>query len=146
MALNIRPLSSELQQVAFEELNEVPERLREDIEAIRLWMSQNTNLKSRDDDQFIVSFLRGCKFSLEKAKKKIEMFYKARTETPEFFANRDVNDKTLQEIMDNGFILPLPVDERKTEPRVILTRLGHYDTSRFSFLEIMKVSYLMGDM
>ncbi|KAG5673221.1 hypothetical protein PVAND_003285 [Polypedilum vanderplanki] len=146
MALNIRPLSKELQQVAYDELNEVPERLAEDITAIRLWMSQNTNLKSRTDDQFIVSFLRGCKFSLEKAKKKIEMFYRARTETPEFFANRDVNDKKLQEIMDNGFILPLPVDESKIEPRVILTRLGHYDTNRFSFLEIMKVSYLMGDI
>lgn len=146
MALKIRPLSNELQQVACDELNEVPDRLAADVEMIRQWMTKNPNITSRDDDQFIVSFLRGCKFSLEKAKKKIELYYKSRTETPEFFANRDVTDNTLQEIMDNGFILPLPVDESKGEARVVLTRLGHYDTNRYSFYEIMKVSYLMGDM
>lgn len=145
MSLNIRPLSKELQKVALDELNEVPERLEEDIRVIRKWISQISHIKSRDDDQFIVCFLRGCKFSLEKAKQKIEQFYTARTLTPEFFANRDVNDKTLQEIMDNGFILPLPVDESSSEPRVILTRLGHFDPNKFTFLDVMKVSYLMAD-
>lgn len=143
--MKIRPLSDELQKVACEELNEVPERLKDDIETMRIWIKQNTHIKSRDDDQFIVSFLRGCKFSLEKAKKKIELFYTARTNTPEFFANRDVNDKTLQEIMEHGFILPLPADESKAEPRVILTRMGHFDPNKYSFLDVMKVSYLMGD-
>lgn len=146
MALKIRPLSSELQRVACEELNEVPERLAADVETIRQWINKNPKIISRDDDQFIVSFLRGSKFSLEKAKKKIELFYKWRTDTPEFFANRDVNDKILQEIIDQGFILPLPSDESKPEAKVILTRLGHYDTNRYSFQEILKVSYLMADV
>lgn len=145
MAPQIRLLSEELQKIALEELNEVPERLEDDIEAIRKWISQVSYMKSRDDDQFIVSFLRGCKFSLEKAKNKIELFYTARTLTPEFFANRDVNDKKLQEIIDHGFILPLPTDETKAEPRIVLTRLGHYDPAKHSFLDVMKVSYLMAD-
>lgn len=145
MAPQIRTLSEELQRVAKSELNEVPERLEEDIVAIRKWISQVSHMKSRDDDQFIVSFLRGCKFSLEKAKNKIELFYTARTLTPEFFANRDVDDKTLQEIMENGFILPLPCDENKAEARVVLTRLGHFDPIKHNFLDVMKVSYLMAD-
>ncbi len=145
MAPNIRPLSAELQKVALEELGEVPDRLEHDIVAIRKWIHQVLHMKSRDDDQFIVCFLRGCKFSLEKAKNKIEQFYTARTLTPEFFSKRDVNNKNLQDIMDKGFILPLPVDENSSEPRVVLTRLGHFDPDKFSFLDVMKVSYLMAD-
>lgn len=142
----IRPLSEALQKVAIEELNEVPERLDEDIESIRSWIKKMPHLKSRDDDQFIVTFLRGCKFSLEKAKKKIESFYRARAETPEFFANRDVCDKTMSEIMNFGFIIPMPVDENKPEPKVVLTQLGNYDPNKYSFVDIMKVTYFFGDL
>ncbi|CAG9809291.1 unnamed protein product [Chironomus riparius] len=142
----IRPLSEALQKVAIEELNEVPERIEEDIESIRQWIKKMPHLKSRDDDQFIITFLRGCKFSLEKAKKKIESFYKARAETPEFFANRDVCDKTMSEIMNFGFIIPMPVDENKPEPKVVLTQLGNYDPNKYTFVDIMKVTYFFGDL
>ncbi|CRK86627.1 CLUMA_CG000463, isoform A [Clunio marinus] len=142
---NIRKLSESLQQLAYDELNEKPERIQADIDALRSWLSQTTYLKSRDDDQFLVTFLRGCKYSLEKAKKKIEMFYVARTSTPEFFTNRDPTDKYLQEIINLGLIMPLPVDESKTDARIILTRLGGYDYNKYNFLSVMKVTYLMAD-
>lgn len=145
MEPNIRKLSDELQQVAINELNEVPERIPGDIEALRSWLKQTPNLKSRSDDQFLVSFLRGCKYSLEKAKRKIEMYYTARTTTPEFFANRDPADRFLQEIINLGLIMPLPVDESLSQPRIILTRLGGNDFGKYDFLSIMKVTYLMAD-
>lgn len=144
--LKLRKLSDELQKVAIEELNEVPERMQADVDLLRSWLSQTPNLKSRDDDQFLVTFLRGCKYSLEKAKKKIEMYYSARTSTPEFFANRDPTDAFLMEIINLGLIMPLPVDEAKSEPRIILTRLGGYDYNKYHFLSVMKVTYLMADM
>lgn len=143
---NIRPLSEALQKVAIEELNEDPRRIELDIEAIRSWIKKMPHLKSREDDQFIITFLRGCKFSLEKAKKKIESFYRARAETPEFFANRDVCDKTLSEIMDFGFIIPMPVNENTPEPRVVLTQLGNYDPNKYTFVDVMKVTYFFGDL
>lgn len=143
--VNIRKLSDELQKVALEELNEVPERIQTDVDLLRVWLSQASHLKARDDDQFLVTFLRGCKYSLEKAKKKIEMFYVARTITPEFFTQRDPSDKFIQEIINLGLILPLPVDESKSDPRIILTRLGGYDYSKYDFLSVMKVTYLMAD-
>jgi len=143
--LNIRKLSDELQSVACEELNEVPERIPADIDALRVWLSQAPHIRSRDDDQFLVTFLRGCKYSLEKAKKKIELYYHARTNTPEFFSNRDPSDKFLQEIINLGLIMPLPVDETKSVPRIILTRLGGYDYNKYDFLSVMKVTYMMAD-
>lgn len=141
----VRKLCDDLQKIANEELNEVPERIQSDVDALKSWLQQATHIKSREDDQFLVTFLRGCKYSLEKAKKKIEMYYTARTTTPEFFSNRDPSDNFLSEIIDLGCILPLPVDESKSEPRVILTRLGHYDYSKYDFLSVMKVTYLMAD-
>lgn len=143
--VNIRKLSDELQKVAVEELNEVPANIDRDLDALRVWLAQMIHLKSRDDDQFLVTFLRGCKYSLEKAKKKIEMYYVARTITPEFFNNRDPSDKFLQEIIKLGLIMPLPVDESKSDPRIILTRLGGYDYAKYDFLSVMKVTYLMAD-
>lgn len=76
--LKIRPLSDELQKMACDELNEDPERLQSDIENLRNWIKQNPQIRSREDDQFLVGFLRGSKSSLEKAKKKIESFYLCR--------------------------------------------------------------------
>lgn len=143
--MKIRKLSDELQKISNEELNETPERIQGDVEALRAWLAQATHLKSRDDDQFLVTFLRGCKYSLEKAKKKIEMYYVARTTTPEFFANRDPSDKITQEILSLGLILPLHVDEAKGDPRIILTRLGGYDYNKYDFISVMKVTYLMAD-
>lgn len=141
----IRKLSPALQKVACAELNEEPDRIQADIDALRLWLNQTPNLKSREDDQFLVTFLRGCKYSLEKAKKKIELFYTARTVTPEFFSKRDPRDPFMMEIINLGLIMPLPVDESKIDPRIILTRLGGNNYSKYDFMSVMKVTYLMAD-
>lgn len=146
MSLKIRKLSDDLQKIACDELNEVPERIESDIANLRVWLSQNTNLKSRDDDQFLITFLRGCKYSLEKTKKKILMYYTARTTTPEFFNDRDPTDKLMQQILGQGLIMPLPVDETKANPKIVLTRLGECDFSKFDFWQVMKTTYLMSDM
>jgi hypothetical protein len=85
----IRPLTPELQKKAKEELFEEPERIEKDIEAFREWITKSKHLKGRTDDQFLVAFLRGCKFSLEKAKQKYDLFYTLKTHIPELSRNRD---------------------------------------------------------
>jgi hypothetical protein len=52
------------------------------------------------DDQRIMTFLRGCKFSLEKVKRKLDMYFTMRTAVPEFFNDRDVTRPELKEILD----------------------------------------------
>jgi hypothetical protein len=86
---NIREISIELARIAQDESNEVPERVQKDIETLRLWIKQTPHLKSRTDDQFLVAFLRGCKYSLEKAKQKLDLFYTVRQLTPEIIKDRD---------------------------------------------------------
>lgn len=92
----IRELSASLAKVAADEVNEVTDRIQSDIDALRNWIKKSPHLKSRTDDQFLVAFLRGCKYSLEKAKHKLDLFYTVRTHAPELIRNRDpMNDHVL---------------------------------------------------
>ena len=83
--LDIRPLTPALQKKAIEELNEVPERMSADLQALREWIDKQPHLRSRTTDQFLIAFLRGCKYSLEKAKKKLDSYYTLRTNFPDLF-------------------------------------------------------------
>lgn len=55
---------------------------------------------SLTDDDRLRTFLRGCKFSIEKVKKKLDMYYTMRNAIPEFFMDRDVNRPELAAILD----------------------------------------------
>jgi hypothetical protein len=91
---NIRPVNAGLAKMAADELNEVTERIQVDLDAFRDWIQKSPHLKARTDDQFLIAFLRGCKFSLERAKQKFDMFYTTRTFLPEIVMNRDpMNDR-----------------------------------------------------
>jgi hypothetical protein len=100
--MEIRELPNELLEVAVTELNEVPERLQTDVESLRNWMNQNPHLRLRSDTQFLVAFLRGCKFNLEKVKQKLELFYTVRQSSPEIMAKRDPNDERVVGMIRQG--------------------------------------------
>lgn len=98
----IRELSNELLEVAVKELHEVPERLAADVESLRNWMNQNPHLRLRSDTQFLVAFLRGCKFNIEKVKQKLELFYTVRKNSPDIMAHRDPNDERVIGMIRQG--------------------------------------------
>jgi hypothetical protein len=141
---SIKKLSDYLQKIAIEELNEVPERIPDDLEAIRKWLSKQTYLKSRTDDQFLLTFLRGCKFSLEKMKQKLDDYYTVRTVVPEFFNNRDPQDPRIEKLVKIGIILPLPYNDN--EPLTVIARMGALDPSMYNLSDFMKVSTLFSDV
>ncbi|CAO1441843.1 unnamed protein product [Diamesa serratosioi] len=140
----VRPLSYELQKVASEELLENPIRIPEDIALFRQWILKQSHLKSRIDDQFLLSFLRGSKYSLQKAKEKLDSYWTLKSMIPEFFGLRDPVE--LQEIMDLGVLIPLPTDESMSKPRIVTVRIGCYDFNKYDFASVMKVNYMIADM
>ena len=101
---DIRPLCPALAKLAAEELNEKPERIQMDLETLREWIIKSPHLKARIDDQFLVTFLRGCKYSLERAKQKLDTFYTVRTLIPELIKNRDPMNERLQEMIRLGYV------------------------------------------
>lgn len=139
----LRPLPPGLAKIAADELNEEPDRISKDIEAIRTWLAKSPHIKARTDAQFLLGFLRGCKFSLERVKEKLDLFYSIRRAIPEVFTGRNPRLARMQEIMKLGVMLPLPHTETPESPRLFLIRPGCYDAEKFSVMETWKVSTMM---
>lgn len=138
-------MSPDLQEKARKELGEDPDRRKEDIEAIRKWLKKQPHINARLDDWNILRFLRGCKFSLERTKEKMDMFYTCKTAVPEWFVNRDPDIPKMRELLEMGCFLPL----EKTDPQgrqVIIVRAGIHNTSTTSVEELFKATHLTSDV
>lgn len=142
----IRPVCAELAEKAKNELNEVPTRIAEDLLALKEWIAKQPHLKSRTDDQFLTTFLRGSKFSLERAKEKLDLFYTVRTAITELFTDRDPTKSPIAEVIKCGVFIPLPKTTAPDAPRIILIRPGAYDAHKFTIQQVMKVSYMIMDI
>ncbi|KAH8409953.1 hypothetical protein KR009_001921, partial [Drosophila setifemur] len=144
---SIRPLNPALQAIAIKELNEVPHRVPQDIEALREWILKQPNLRACTDDQFLLAFLRGTKFSLERAKEKFLRFYMLRASIPEVFNDRRLaTDPQVLDIIKMGVILRLPLDLDDTGPCVTIIRAGAYDTRKYKFEDIIRVGSMFGEI
>lgn len=143
---DIRQLNTELQKIAKDELNEDPEKIQENLETLKEWIRKSPHLNARMNDQFLVTFLRGCKYSMERAKQKLDMYYTLRTHMPEILVDRDPMNDKLNEIIKLGVALPLPVTETPGSPRLFLFRSGAYDAHKFTMQEVMKVNGMIADL
>ncbi|XP_073845991.1 retinol-binding protein pinta-like [Musca autumnalis] len=144
--MGIRPLPEPLQKVAIEELNEDPKRVEADLANFKEWILQQPHLKARMDDQFLIAFLRGCKYSLEKAKVKLDNFYCLREKYPDLLKRPDLEDPKVRELLKLGIILYLPEPLTESGPRLVLVRNGAYDPSKVSFGELAQVRQLISDI
>lgn len=55
------------------------------------------------DDQWLLGFLRGCKYSLERTKEKLDLYYTVRTAVPELCGIYDPMDPKAQELLSLGY-------------------------------------------
>ncbi|XP_067015630.2 retinol-binding protein pinta [Anabrus simplex] len=139
--LDIRPLSKKLQDDAKKNLNEVPERREEDVNHIKEWISKQPHIHARTDDQFLITFLRGCKFSLERTKEKLDAYYTFRTALPEIFRNRDPFLPELQDILNTNMNMMLGTD---SEGRYVwLLRMEDIDPSKHTVDNMLKVFFMV---
>ncbi|KAF5291247.1 hypothetical protein FQR65_LT11425 [Abscondita terminalis] len=122
--MTLRSLTSELQKVANDELHEDVNRMQSDIEDIQKWIEKQPYLNIKIDEQLLVTFLRGCKWSLQKTKDKIQYFYAIRSLLPEFFENRDPFLPEIQNLLTKGLFLPLPKTKTLVGPTICLLRIS----------------------
>lgn len=144
MKPEIRLLNAELQKIAEQELNETPERLEASLESLKAWLLKTPHLQPRQDDQFLVAFLRSCKFNLERAKEKLDTFYTLRAAIPEFFAEREISDEMLSYIR-SGHMFPLSNLADPGSPCVLMVRVNH-DPSKYSLVNIFKWQSMLQDI
>ena len=81
---------TEILEAARSDLGEDTKHLKECMEHLRKWIDQSPHLQNIKKDDFVLkAFLRGCKYSLEKSKEKLDFFFTVRTTLPAWFENWD---------------------------------------------------------
>uniref|UniRef100_A0A1B0G0L4 CRAL-TRIO domain-containing protein n=1 Tax=Glossina morsitans morsitans TaxID=37546 RepID=A0A1B0G0L4_GLOMM len=146
--LQSRPLSEDLQRTAKEELNEVPERLAEEVRILKTWIEQQPfmDVWANTDDQLLIAFLRGCKHNLQKAKSKINAYFTWKRKFPAMFNANDVDKERFREIFRLGLYLYLPTPLHDNGPRILLIRTGVYPAGKYSLDELLVVYIALQDI
>ncbi|XP_026331063.1 retinol-binding protein pinta-like isoform X2 [Hyposmocoma kahamanoa] len=138
MPVAVRPLPPELVEKAKVELFEDPKKLEDSIQHLKEWIAKQPHLKARTEDQWLAAFLRGTKFSLERAKEKIDLYYSLKTLVPELQTINHRHPKFM-EIVKTGVNLFLPKSNNLTDPRVVIFRVAAHTPGQFTMPEIMSV-------
>ncbi|XP_055907487.1 uncharacterized protein LOC129942529 [Eupeodes corollae] len=140
--MSIRQLSTELAKNAEDILGERPDNLLEDIKAIRSWIEKQPYLIARDDEQFIVTFLRVCKFRLEETKRRIEAYLTCKQFYSELFRIRPVDWKVL-DIVRSGFSCALPEPNPNNGARIIISQFAHFNPQKHKLRDFFKVNFML---
>ncbi|KAK0162813.1 hypothetical protein PV327_006558 [Microctonus hyperodae] len=137
--------TEEMSKLIRVELNENLETREKDLEYIKEWLKKEPHLPDEYDDLRLMTFLRGCKFSLEKCKKKLDMYFTMRGAVPEFFTNRDVTRPEVRDLTKFIQIPPLP-GLTKNGRRVVVMRGLNKDIPTPNVAEAMKLVMMIGDI
>ncbi|KAL3271401.1 hypothetical protein HHI36_021882 [Cryptolaemus montrouzieri] len=129
----------------WKELKENEKTRDSDLEHIKDWLSKQPHLPNKWDDQRLLSFLRGCKFSLEKTKRKLDMYFTMRTALPEFFTNRDMMRPELISLAKLGQASTLP-GLTPSGRRVSIIRGFNKNVPTPNIADIMKLALMLGDV
>ncbi|CAH0603258.1 unnamed protein product [Chrysodeixis includens] len=139
MAVSVRPLTPALAEKARKELFEEPGRVAGDLQHIKDWIAKQPHLRARTDDQWLVAFLRGCKFSLERTKQKLDLHYSVRTMAPELYGIH-YDNPFFEEMLSLGVFIVLPKSPAPDAPLVSIVRPGRYDASKHSIMDVLAAS------
>lgn len=128
------------------ELNEDVTTRDKDLAHIKEWLKKQPHLPDEWDDQRIMTFLRGCSFSLEKCKRKLDMYFTMRAAAPEFFTNRDVNKPPLRNVMANKVQGPPLPGLTPNGRRVIVCRGVDDKLESHEITDTLKLALMIGDV
>ncbi|KAK4880034.1 hypothetical protein RN001_008180 [Aquatica leii] len=137
-----REWTKELELKALDEVYEVTNKKEQDINHIRKWLLLEPNIRARSDREWILNFLRGCKFNIPKTQEKLKYLHMVKTTLPEFYSNRDPLLPEMQELLNRCILLP---HSTKNE-ELMIVRWCNVDTKRVSLINIFKVAFMFLDV
>ncbi|KAL5292985.1 hypothetical protein ACFFRR_011632 [Megaselia abdita] len=115
------------------------------LDDLNRWLEENPKINAMKCSARNLLFLRGCKYDLEKTKKKLKSFYALKAIRKEWFWNRDPFSPDIQELLTIGVFLPLPEKDDKDRPIVVIRTAAH-DPKKHSQNLVLKVSKMILDI
>ncbi|XP_066145599.1 retinol-binding protein pinta [Euwallacea fornicatus] len=130
---------------AKENLNETDTNRVICLEDLKQWLKDEVPwINARNEDRYLLPFLRGCKFNLEKTKVKMINYYCMKRDRPEWFANRNPLLSNLQELIKLGVFVPLK--KYHENKMVVIIRTTAHDPKRHKWDEVFKVGKMILDI
>jgi hypothetical protein len=140
--LEIEDPSEEVKTIAEKELRETPERVKEATKALRELLRAEKTLYFRDDDEFLIKFLRPTKFYPESAlelMKRVAEFKKKNAAILDNLMPADEENSLLENTVVNAL-----ADRDQNGRRILVTHSGEvWDPSRVSADQIFRIFYLI---
>ncbi|PSN51630.1 hypothetical protein C0J52_09444 [Blattella germanica] len=136
-------LSEELRLIAETELREDDASRKHALQQMREWIQKHPDIKRcRTDSAFLLRFLRTKKFSIPLAQEMMERYLVIRQLYPQWFRGLDIDDPAISELLDNGYIVPLP--QRDDFGRqVIVSCAGRFDPYKYTSVHMVRCHSLV---
>ncbi|XP_063916407.1 retinol-binding protein pinta-like isoform X3 [Zophobas morio] len=101
-------ISEEAKKRVYEIFNRTEEMVKEDAQTVKEWMKSQPHLPEILSDTQIKNFLNLNKFSLEKAKQKIDMYYTMRSLMADFYSVSNPKLERTQRLLDKMHVCTFP--------------------------------------
>ncbi|KAM8704287.1 hypothetical protein ACLKA7_008827 [Drosophila subpalustris] len=139
---NLRTLEPLLAALALAECNEQQSEREALISTVQTWIAKSPYLKARTDAQWILAFLRRCRFSVEETKRRIDNYYSLRNVFPEVLGSRQVTEALMKQFDRGIHVIPeRPVS--KQGARVIISQFCQVDPKTSSPREAFKLLFML---
>ncbi|KAJ8714605.1 hypothetical protein PYW07_002830 [Mythimna separata] len=115
-----------------------------ELATIKDWLCKQPHLPHEVDDILLLRFLTSCRFSMERAKKTIDLFFTIRSNGPELFCKRDPWSPEIRRVFEITDMLPLP-NKTKENYKVFIYRLNNPDLDLFNFVDAVKTFFMLAD-
>ncbi|KAM7358519.1 clavesin-1 isoform 2-T3 [Cochliomyia hominivorax] len=136
-------LPANLKKVAKEELHEDENIRKQALAQFREWIAKHPHIKKcRTDSIFLLRFLRTKKFSVPAACEMLERYLTIRQLFPQWFQKLDIEDPAINEIFENGYLVPLPQRDEQGR-QVIFSVAAKFDPYKFTSVQMARIHSLI---
>jgi hypothetical protein len=140
--INDLGISEQIQKIARKELREDENSREQNLQQLRDWIKQNPDIQNiRNDDRFLLRFLRAKKFSVPMAQQCLLKYLNLKRIFPQMTSNLDFLAPAVNQLITNGYIFASPIRDRNGR-RVIIAFAKNFDPNMNCSADMAKAHLL----
>lgn len=132
-------LSQRYKEIALKALHENEAVRNQALQQLREWIAKDPHIIAvRTDPNFLLRFLRPCKFNVPATLSMIQRYLTCRDRYARWFKNLNVTDPKLSALFDAGFLIPLPKKDHMGR-QVMIYNLGNLDPTKYTSDDVFRL-------